>query len=210
MSPSISLTRYRKCELIGKGSFGDVYEGFDEIHNNLIAIKEIDITPFKTDYMTERIYQFEKEIEILSRLSHKNIIKYLGTARTETKFCIFLEFCIGGSLQKKLETYEYFTETVIRRYITQILEGLEYLHAHNVVHRDIKGANILVDRNGICKLSDFGGSKIIIEEFEFIKQLSFRGTVNWMAPEAIRRLEYSRFSDIWSIGCLVIEMATGL
>lgn len=108
-----------------------------------------------------------------------------------------------------LETYKYFNENVIRKYTAQILEGLEYLHAHNVIHRDIKGANILVDRDGVCKLSDFGGAKFITEEMEFKQYHSFKGTPNWMAPEVVKRFEYTRYSDIWSLGCTIIEMATG-
>jgi hypothetical protein len=119
-----------------------------------------------------------------------------------------LEYCIGGSVSKLLETYKSLSESIIRKYTQQILEGLEYLHCHNIIHRDIKGANILVDRDGICKLSDFGGAKIIEEEIDIRKQ-SFKGTPNWMAPETVKKLEYSRFSDIWSLGCTVIEMSTG-
>jgi serine/threonine protein kinase len=108
-----------------------------------------------------------------------------------------------------LEIYKFLTENVIKKYTKQILEGLEYLHAHNVIHRDIKGPNILVDRDGLCRLSDFGGAKVIKDEIEFKQQNSFKGTPNWMAPETVRSMEYTRFSDIWSIGCTVIEMATG-
>jgi serine/threonine protein kinase len=120
-----------------------------------------------------------------------------------------LEFCIGGSIAKILQIYKFLTEKLIRKYTRQILEGLEYLHVHNVIHRDIKGGNILVDRDGICKLSDFGGAKVIKDEIEFNQQNSFKGTPNWMAPETVRLMEYTRFSDIWSVGCTVIEMATG-
>ena len=85
---------------------------------------------------------------------------------------------------------------------------MEYLHAHNIIHRDIKGANIIVDK-GLCKLSDFGGAKVIVDELDLNKQNSIKGTPNWIAPEAIQNKGYTRYSDIWSIGCTVIEMATG-
>lgn len=111
-------------------------------------------------------------------------------------------------MSKLLETYKKLSESIIRKYALQILEGLEYLHSHNIIHRDIKGANILVDRDGVCKLSDFGGAKIIEQEID-IKRNSFKGTPNWMAPETVKKLEHSRFSDIWSLGCTLIEMATG-
>ena len=109
-----------------------------------------------------------------------------------------------------LINYKSFPENIIRKYTKEMLEGLEYLHAHSIIHRDIKGANILVDRDGICKLSDFGGAKIIKEEMELSRNYSMKGTPNWMAPEIIRNNSVSRFSDIWSIGCTVIEMINGV
>ena len=96
---------------------------------------------------------------------------------------------------------------MIRQYTSQILEGLEYLHAHNIVHRDIKCANILIGKKNICKLTDFGGSKMIKEGISVIT--SIQGTANWMAPEVIMGLGSSRFSDIWSLGCTVLEMFQG-
>jgi mitogen-activated protein kinase kinase kinase ANP1 len=188
-----------------------VYQGFDEDIGQIIAIKEIDLRKMgnNSKLIEDKISSFESEIEILSQLNHKNIVKYYGTKRTKESFHIFLEFCIGGSILKMLETYKYFSENIIRKYTKQILEGLEYLHMHNVVHRDIKGANILVERDGLCKLTDFGGAKVIKDEIEFKQQNSFKGTPNWMAPETVKNLEYTRFSDIWSLGCTIIEMATG-
>lgn len=114
----------------------------------------------------------------------------------------------GGSITSLIEKYGKFNENLIRTYTTQILEGLEYLHANNVVHRDIKGANILVDNDGMCKLADFGSAKKIAG-FGKERYASIRGTPNWMAPEVIKSKGHGRFSDIWSIGCTVIEMATG-
>lgn len=128
------------------------------------------------------------------------------------KFFLFL----GGSIAKLIDDFGKFPEPLIRKYTKQILEGLEYLHSHDVIHRgnfqiilDIKGANILVDKEGICKLTDFGGSKMLVEEIDNNKQKSFKGTPHWMAPETIKTLESTRYSDIWSMGCTIIEMATG-
>ena len=104
--------------------------------------------------------------------------------------------------------YRNFKETIIRKYTVQILEGIEYLHSHNIMHRDIKCANILINRDGVCKLSDFGGAKIIKDIFDITKS-SIEGTPNWMAPEIVKKAEATRFSDIWSIGCTVIEMFQG-
>ncbi len=193
--------------MIGEGSFGKVYQGFDEDLGRLIAIKELDFKKLCSKNLLE-INSVEMEIDILSKLNHKNIVKYYGAIRLEESLNIILEFCIGGSVAKLLETYKFLSESIIRKYTLQILEGLEYLHSHNIIHRDIKGANILVDRDGVCKLSDFGGAKFMEEEIDLRKN-SFKGTPNWMAPETVRRLEYTRFSDIWSVGCTIIEMASG-
>ncbi len=204
------IKNYKKGALIGEGSYGKVYQGFDEDLGQIIAIKEIDLRRINhSKNIDSKISSFQSEIDILSKLNHKNIVKYYGTKRTAVSFQIFLEFCIGGSIAKMLEVYKFFSENIIRKYTRQILEGLQYLHAHNVIHRDIKGANILVEREGLCKLSDFGGAKVIKDEIEFKERNSFKGTPNWMAPETIKNMEYTRFSDIWSLGCLVIEMSTG-
>ena len=141
------IIRFQKGELIGEGSFGKVYQGFDGDSGQIIAIKEIDIKKINSKNL-DRIKSFEQEIDILSKLHNKNIIKYFGTCRTNETLNIFLEYCIGiyiffttflgGSIAKMLEIYGKFKENLIRKYTKQILEGLEYLHAHDVIHRGTK------------------------------------------------------------------------
>lgn len=106
-----------------------------------------------------------------------------------------------------IQKYAPLSEQLIRLYTKQILKGLEYLHSHQLIHRDIKAANVLVDRKGVCKLSDFGTAKMIFGMDE--KLNSLKGTVNWMAPEVIKQSGYGRYADIWSVGCTVYEMLTG-
>jgi serine/threonine protein kinase len=98
-------------------------------------------------------------------------------------------------------------ESLIREYTKQILEALVYIHSKDILHRDIKGANILIDSESVCKLSDFGSAKLVQNEHIYY---SFKGTPNWMAPEVVREASYSKFSDIWGLGCTVIEMSTGI
>jgi serine/threonine protein kinase len=133
------IKKYKKGNLIGEGSFGKVYQGFDEELGCIIAIKEIELnftfTNLKNDYIEKKISSFEQEINILSRLNHKNIIRYLGTNRTDKNFHIFLDICIGGSISKMLQDYGAFSEIIIKLYTKQILEGLEYLHSYNIIHR---------------------------------------------------------------------------
>jgi serine/threonine protein kinase len=133
---SFVIISYKKGELIGEGSYGKVYKGFDEDHGDLFAIKEIDFRNISSNnYIEAKINSFRSEIEILSRISHKNIVRYYGTNYNKEVFHIFLELCNGGSIAKMLEVYKFFTENVIKVYTRQILEGLEYLHAHNIIHR---------------------------------------------------------------------------
>lgn len=114
---------------------------------------------------------------------------------------------LGGSLLDLIEKYGPLSEEVVRKYTQEILQGLEYLHYHNIVHRDIKSGNVLVGRQGVCKLADFGSAKIILEEEQLLNSLT--GTTNWMAPEVIKQQDYGRYADIWSLGCTVYEMLVG-
>ena len=210
-SSKIKIRHYKLGNIIGEGSYGRVYEALDEDRGQLIAVKIIDKNNLNTinnsNNNSQSLSSIEGEIEILSKLNHKNIVKYYDSSQSKNHLKIFFEYCECGSIAKMLSNYKSFNEKIIRKYTKEMLEGLEYLHAHNIIHRDIKGANILIDRNGICKLSDFGGAKIIKEDFE--KTSTMRGTPNWMAPEVIKYNENTRFSDIWSVGCTVIEMING-
>ncbi|KAG6518405.1 hypothetical protein ZIOFF_021880 [Zingiber officinale] len=126
--------------------------------------------------------------------------------KIDDKLYIYLEYVSGGSIHKLLQDYGQFGEPAIRSYSQQILSGLAYLHAKNTVHRDIKGANILVDPNGRVKLADFGMAKHITGQS---CPLSFKGSPYWMAPEVIKNSNGCNLAvDIWSLGCTVLEMAT--
>jgi mitogen-activated protein kinase kinase kinase len=106
----------------------------------------------------------------------------------------FLIPFIGGTIASLLDKYGPFNENLIRLYVRQILEGLEYLHVRNTIHRDIKGANILVDNNGVCKLADFGTATKIsgLLDIDSDKIASIKGTVRWMAPEVIKQNSLGR------------------
>ena len=140
-------------------------------------------------------------------MNHRNIVKYYGSVSKRQKLYILLEYCSEGSLSNLLKIYNNLNENIIRKYETQILDGLEYLHAHNIVHRDIKCANILIGEGAVCKLTDFGKTKLIKKERNI--NSSIHGNTNWMAPEIIKSSNETRFSDIWSMGCTIIEMFQG-
>ncbi|GFQ02421.1 mitogen-activated protein kinase kinase kinase 1 [Phtheirospermum japonicum] len=199
------ISEWQKGELLGRGSFGSVYEGIAD-DGFFFAVKEVSLLD-QEDEGKQRILQLEQEIALLSQFEHENIVQYYGTKKDESKLYIFLELVTKGSL---LSLYQKYTlrDSQVWSYTRQILHGLKYLHDKNVVHRDIKCANILVDTNGSVKLADFGLAKAT--KFNDVK--SCKGTAFWMAPEwlqVVRSLGYGLPADIWSLGCTVLEMLTG-
>ncbi|KAK2404568.1 mitogen-activated protein kinase kinase kinase YODA [Trifolium repens] len=204
-SPMSSGSRWKKGKLLGRGTFGHVYIGFNSESGEMCAMKEV--TMFSDDAKSmESAKQLMQEIHLLSRLRHPNIVQYYGSETVDDKLYIYLEYVSGGSIHKLLQEYGKFGELAIRSYTQQILSGLAFLHAKNTLHRDIKGANILVDPNGRVKVADFGMAKHITGQY---CPLSFKGSPYWMAPEVIKNSkECSLGVDIWSLGCTVLEMAT--
>ncbi|CAN6278842.1 unnamed protein product [Urochloa humidicola] len=201
-----SQSQWKKGKLIGSGTFGQVYLGFNSESGKFCAIKEVQVI-LDDSKSKERLRQLNQEVDILRKLSHQNIVQYYGSELTDEALSIYLEYVSGGSIHNLLRDYGPFKEPVIRNYTRQILSGLAYLHGRKTVHRDIKGANILVGPNGEVKLADFGVAKHITSYAEIH---SFRGSPYWMAPEVIMNKNgYSLEVDIWSLGCTVIEMGTG-
>ncbi|XP_031378437.1 mitogen-activated protein kinase kinase kinase NPK1 isoform X2 [Punica granatum] len=203
--------RWRKGELIGSGAFGRVYMGMNLDSGELLAVKQVLIAANSAskEKTQTQIRELEEEVKLLKNLSHPNIVRYLGTAREEDSLNILLEFVPGGSISSLLGKFGSFPESVIRMYTKQLLLGLDYLHKNGIMHRDIKGANILVDNKGCIKLADFGASKKVVELATINCAKSMKGTPYWMAPEVILQTGHSFSADIWSVGCTVIEMATG-
>ncbi|KAF8718828.1 hypothetical protein HU200_025135 [Digitaria exilis] len=189
--------------LLGSGSFGTVYEGISD-EGGFFAVKEVSL--FDQGINAKQcIFQLEQEIALLSQFEHENIVQYLGTDKEDSKLYIFLELVTQGSLASLYQKYR-LRDTHVSAYTRQILNGLNYLHERNIVHRDIKCANILVHANGSVKLADFGLAKEITK-FSAIK--SCKGTVYWMAPEVVNpKKTYGPAADIWSLGCTVLEMLT--
>ncbi|XP_068647647.1 mitogen-activated protein kinase kinase kinase 3-like isoform X1 [Aristolochia californica] len=198
-------SKWKKGRLLGRGTFGHVYVGFNSESGQMCAIKEVRVI---TDDQNSKecLRQLNQEITLLSQLSHPNIVRYHGSELAEDTLSVYLEYVSGGSIHKLLQEYGPFKEPVIQSYAGQILSGLAYLHGRNTVHRDIKGANILVDPNGEIKLADFGMAKHINTCGNV---LSFKGSPYWMAPEVIMNISgYNLAVDIWSLGCTILEMAT--
>nr|XP_043630617.1 mitogen-activated protein kinase kinase kinase 3 [Erigeron canadensis] len=199
------LSKWKKGRLLGRGTFGHVYLGFNSESGQMCAIKEVKVVADDSS-SKESLKQLNQEITLLSQLSHPNIVQYYGSELGEETLSVYLEYVSGGSIHKLLQEYGPFREPVIQNYTRQVLSGLAFLHGRNTVHRDIKGANILVDPNGEIKLADFGMAKHITN---CTSMLSFKGSPYWMAPEVVMNTNgYNLAVDIWSLGCTVLEMAT--
>lgn len=205
--------QWQKGKLLGRGTFGTVYEATNRETGSLCAMKEVDVIPDDSK-SSECIRQLEQEIKILRNLEHPNIVQYLGSEVIDDRFCIYLEYVHPGSINKYIRDHcEAVTESVVRNFTRHILSGLAYLHSKKTVHRDIKGANLLVDSSGVVKLADFGLAKHLSPH---VTDLSLKGSPHWMAPEVLQAAmrkdtnpEHTYTMDIWSLGCTVIEMVTG-
>ncbi|CAE7108499.1 unnamed protein product [Rhizoctonia solani] len=206
--------KWIKGALIGSGSFGSVYLGMDAVQGLLMAVKQVEL-PTGSSTNEERkksmLTALEREIELLKQLQHENIVQYLDSSIDTHHLNIFLEYVPGGSVATLLRNYGAFEEPLARNWVRQILQGLNYLHEREIIHRDIKGGNILVDNKGGIKISDFGISKKVEDNLlgSRIHRPSLQGSVFWMAPEVVKQTSYTYKADIWSVGCLVVEMLTG-
>ncbi|KAL9128903.1 MAG: hypothetical protein Q9217_002525 [Psora testacea] len=207
--------------LIGQGSFGSVFLALHAVTGELMAVKQVEV-PSNTNSILDKkkegmVAALKREIDLLRDLQHENIVQYLGSNSDEEHFNIFLEYVPGGSVAAMLNSYGSLQEPLIRNFVRQILAGLSYLHGRDIIHRDIKGANVLVDNKGNIKISDFGISKRVEasallqpqKNGGHLHRPSLQGSVFWMAPEVVKQTSYTRKADIWSLGCLIVEMFTG-
>lgn len=200
-----SKLKWVRGEAVGRGSLGTVFQAMDQETGQVFAVKEVFINPGDESDLKFKA-ELENEIRICKALSHPRIVSYLGHDYMDSCLYIYLEYMAGGSMSQVLEQFGAFDETLMAVYTRELLEGLEYLHTRSppVVHRDVKGGNVLVGLDCRVKLADFGCSKRSIETMSH----TMRGSIPWMAPEVICNTGYGRTADIWSFGCVVIEMAT--
>lgn len=191
--------------MVGSGSFGAVHLAINNATGGLFVVKSAQ--------SEAGLRCLENEAEILENLMSPYIVhcigrEYLSGKGAGNEFNLFLEYVPGGNLSDVMEKLGgKFDEKVIRLYTREILMGLKYIHESGIVHCDLKCKNVLLDTSGRVKLADFGCAK---KKNELIPNgFSVAGTPSWMAPEILRRENLDFSADIWSLGCTVIEMATG-
>ncbi|KAH7436716.1 hypothetical protein KP509_05G032500 [Ceratopteris richardii] len=196
-------SRFESLEVIGKGSFGDVYKAFDKELRKEVAIKLIDL-----EESEDEVEDIQREISLLAQCRSSYITEYYGSYLHETKLWIIMEYMAGGSVADLLHTGQPLDEASIACILKDLLHALDYLHSEGKIHRDIKAANILLTGNGDVKVADFGVSAQLTRTMS--KRKTFVGTPFWMAPEVIQSSEgYNEKADIWSLGITAIEMAKG-
>lgn len=207
------LRTYRRGETLGRGAYGEVFKAM--VGGRFLAVKRITIELSDNPAQVEKeVGTLLLEINTLKKLKHPRIVRYHGCfyqdAANDPAVLIFLDWMPGGSIKGVLDMCGPYGSGLVRKYTRQILEGLGYLHSERIVHRDVKGANILIDLPGDAALADFGACR----ELEALHlslgssgQRSIHGSIYWMAPE-VSKCQVGRRSDIWSLGCTVIEMMT--
>ncbi|KAH8884559.1 MAP kinase [Thozetella sp. PMI_491] len=209
--------RWQQGNFVGGGTFGNVYAAMNLDTGHPMAVKEIRLQDPKL--IPSIAGQIRDEMRVLESVDHPNVVSYYGIEVHRDRVYIFMEMCSGGSLANLLEHGRIEDEQVTMVYALQLLEGLAYLHEVKIAHRDIKPENILLDHNGIIKYVDFGAAKLIARQGRTLvheaastkPNKSMTGTPMYMSPEVIKGETPGHFGavDIWSLACVILEMATG-
>jgi serine/threonine protein kinase len=191
-------------ESIGEGGFGTVYMGVHCLTGETAAVKRVALRGMAQ----EDIKDIEQEMELLQTLKHPNIMRCVDAIRDDEYLNIIFEYCENLALSSMIAKFGgQLPESLVAHYIAHVLSGLEYLHEQDIIHRDIKGTNILSTKEGLVKLAGFG---VAIKVSELTDHFNVVGTPYWMAPEIIEMTgKQNSACDIWSVGCTTVELLTG-
>jgi len=193
--------RFEILAKLGEGSYGSVCKALDKVDGMIVAIKVLEVE-------NDDIAELQKEINILKDCHSSFIVAYKGAFEKDNNIWIVMEYCGAGSVCDLMAICEKtLAEEEIASVMRMALHGLEYLHEHKKIHRDIKSGNLLLNHEGDCKLADFGVSAELTTTMA--KRKTVIGTPYWMAPEVLQSTEYNGKADIWSLAITAIELAVG-
>eukprot|EP00475_Leptophrys_vorax_P044554 TRINITY_DN8973_c0_g2_i4.p1 TRINITY_DN8973_c0_g2~~TRINITY_DN8973_c0_g2_i4.p1 ORF type:complete len:326 (+),score=82.04 TRINITY_DN8973_c0_g2_i4:66-1043(+) len=199
--------RYIKLKRIGRGTFGDVFEGFDKVAGKPVAIKILDFYT-STDELEDTCSEINSTISKLMDCNCNQLLRLFETFAVGLNLWVVMEYCELGSLEQSLDIVDHgIDEAYVAVIVKEVLKGLVHLHENQIVHRAVKAANILVTASGDVKLTDFG----ILGHLGDVV-MSKSGPIrcpHWNAPEVILQGEWDESADIWSLGITAIELASG-
>ncbi|XP_049782543.1 mitogen-activated protein kinase kinase kinase 1-like isoform X2 [Schistocerca cancellata] len=202
---------WKRGPALGTGAYSTCFQARDTMSGGIMAVKQVSFLRNSQQEQERVESEIWKEIVMLSKLHHPNVLHILGATKQNGHFNIFVEWMAGGSIATLLDSYGPFSESVIINYTKQTLQGLNYLHKNHILHRDLKGANLLIDSTGrnLC-IGDFGAAVHLETQTVVSGELQGQilGTIAFMAPEVLRGENYEHSCDIWSVGCCIIEMVT--
>lgn len=193
---------YELLNMIGEGSFGRVYKSRRRYTGRLAAIKLIN----KLGQNAEDIETLRREIDILTKVNHPNIMKMIDVFETDTNFCIVTELA-RGDLFQIIDDNQALPEEKLKTIAAQLVSAIYHLHKNHIIHRDLKPQNILISSNGSVKVCDFGFARALSQTTLMLT--SIKGTPLYMAPELVQEHPYNESIDIWSLGIILYELYHG-
>ncbi|KAJ7112001.1 kinase-like domain-containing protein [Mycena epipterygia] len=200
--------KWVRGQTIGRGLHGRVYLGLNATTGEMIAVKQVSF-PQRAGVAQGRLSAdtLKRDMENMTALSHPNLVQYLGLEEEPEFVSIFMEYVPFGSIRDNVHKRGKFSEDVVKSFVSQILDGLVYLHARGIIHGELKSSNILVDGKGTCKIEGLGCSETQIRD----SSREVPCAIFWTAPEIVRTQykAYTAMADIWSVGCVMLEMCTG-
>ncbi|NXH10510.1 STK36 kinase, partial [Bucco capensis] len=196
------MEKYHVLEMIGEGSFGRVYKGRRKHSAQVVALKFIP----KVGRSEKELKNLQREIEIMRDLHHPNIIQMLDSFETDKKVVVVTDYA-EGELFQILEDDGSLSEDQVQTIAAQLVSALYYLHSHRILHRDMKPQNILLGKDGIVKLCDFGFARAM--SIHTMVLTSIKGTPLYMSPELVEERPYDHTADLWSLGCILYELFVG-